>query len=175
MALAVGWYLTFDVGLGSWASLLMTEVNKVWLERRQLPGDLHDPHLLPTDPKGTLGSAAAFAVGMVTASLFSWLRESYPAPGFTGWAQLCPFIHLQRASFHLRCELLAMLAGCWPRALQAPTLLLLITRRFSPTSGVCRAIHLCLKYGHIFTVFCIISLLAIFTIQRRASVCLKVN
>lgn len=75
----------------------------------------------PLTPKCTVLSAAALAVSTETASLSVFLAErGLLGSRFHRLSSALPLHPPPWASCHLRCELLAALAGCCPRALQAP-------------------------------------------------------
>lgn len=74
----------------------------------------------PLTPKCTVLSAAALAVGIEMASLSLFLAErGLLSSRFHRLSSALPLHPPPWASCHLGCELLAALAGWWPRALQA--------------------------------------------------------
>lgn len=119
MALAVGWYLTFGVGLAArppywWQRWIKSDWRGAVTWRSGWPSSSphwHKEHtgICSSPCSGHGNSFSIFlAERALPSSRFHWLSSALPLHP-PSWA-----------SFHLRCELLALLAGCWPRALQAP-------------------------------------------------------
>lgn len=130
------------------------------------------PGLLPTDPQMHCAICGSPWSGFPRPC--SWWREACSAPGFTGFAQLCLFIYLRGplAILDVNCWLLLLAAG--PEPCRPYTLL---------THGWVFLSHVWRVQGHTpsfeiwpcFKKCFMLSSLAIFTLQGRVHVCLKVN